>query len=317
MVLLAVESLNLRHVAFDALPATLKSTILGVPYAHVRTAASDDLFVTQHGWPWLEALLPENWYHNNYFRLAGERMRFSTGAVYRTRLPVARRLQAVVKFSRVGQYLDPERLVEFPIDSPNFDRGFASPFEEIASLERLRNSTSPPCILAKRPLAIFSPGQRLPAWQLGRVMHRFQRHAWVLDQDQAGREAPSRVVLQPDREYLILFQWMEGLNLEECVERGLLDSEQAHAINQTVLDDLRLKGFAVLDHKPNHVIVRFRRDGTLLRRRGKVAYGLADFELLVGAQRDAQSGYARAPHARSATESRARTLPCRAIPAKR
>lgn len=304
MVLLAVDSLNLRHLAFDALPATHKNTILGVPYAHVRTGASDDLFVTQYGWPWLEALLPEKWYQNDHFRLAGERLRFSTGTVYRMPLPGSRGSQVVVKYSRVGQYLDPERLNEFPIDSPNFDRGFASPFEEVASVERLRKSPSPPCILAKRPLAIFSPGQRLPAWQLGRVMHRFQRHAWVLNQDQSARDAASRVVLQPDREYLILFQWIEGVNLEEGVERGLLSAEQASAINRTVLEDLRQKGFTVLDHKPNHVIVRFRRDGTLLRRGERIAYALADFELLVGAQRDAQSGYSREPHACCANERR-------------
>jgi hypothetical protein len=281
MVFLAADLLNSRQEAFDALPLNLRRNVFGVPYAHIRNQASDELFVTTHGWRWLDALLPEHWYHNDHYKRAGERLRFSTGTVYRVPLPRARGLEVVVKFSRVGQFLDPERLLEFPIDSPDFDRGFASPFEEIRSLEHLRTGASP-CILAKRPLAIFSPGERLPAWQLGRVMHRFQRHAACLALDQAGQEPENRVVLQPDREYLLLFQWIRGLNLEECVERGLLDRTEAEEVNQRVLADLRSRGLAVLDHKPDHVIVRFRKDGSLLRRHGRVVYALADFELLVG-----------------------------------
>lgn len=314
MVPSAVDWVNMRPLAFDALPPTHKNTIFGVPYAHLRTEGSDELFVTEYGWPWLEAILPENWFYNEHYKLAGERLRFSTGAVYRVPLPRAGRLEVVVKFSRVGQFLDPERLMEFPIDSPHFDRGFASPFEEVANLERLRKSPGPPCILAKRPLAIFSPGQRLPAWQLGRVMHRFQRQAWSLAQDQAARAPEDRVVLQPDRDYLLLFQWMRGLNLEECVERGLLEPKQAEAINRDVLSDLREKELAVLDHKPNHVIVRFRKDGSLLRRHGRVVYGLADFELLVDRRQAARTAQGTS-HAAETTSEPSPPLP-KAFPEK-
>jgi hypothetical protein len=46
--------------------------------------------------------------------------------------------------------------------------------------------------------------------------------------------------------------------------------------------DLASLGFAVLDHKPRHVILRPRRAGPgLLRRAGRPVYALIDYELLV------------------------------------
>ena len=47
-----------------------------------------------------------------------------------------------------------------------------------------------------------------------------------------------------------------------------------------VIRELADKGFRVLDNKPGHVILRRRRDGTLLQRHGALAYVLVDFELL-------------------------------------
>jgi hypothetical protein len=49
---------------------------------------------------------------------------------------------------------------------------------------------------------------------------------------------------------------------------------------RNVVEDLAGKGFRVLDTKPNHVILRKRTSGELLRRRGRLTYALVDFELL-------------------------------------
>jgi hypothetical protein len=92
------------------------------------------------------------------------------------------------------------------------------------------------------------------------------------------------ITLEPLRDYIIIFHWMRGLNLEECCERGILDHATAEGLSRTALRDLRAKGFEVLDHKPNHVIVCVRGDGSLLRRHGRVVYGIADFELLVAGE---------------------------------
>jgi hypothetical protein len=46
------------------------------------------------------------------------------------------------------------------------------------------------------------------------------------------------------------------------------------------MNDLAVKGFRMLDIKPNHIILRRRLDGSLLARHGRLSYALVDFELL-------------------------------------
>ncbi len=287
------KALELCGVPFPGLPASARVHALGVPYVHVRMDAGDDLFLSRHGWPWLRELLPENWFANGYFKTAGKRLRFSSGTVYRVPIKAPRRLQIVIKFSRVGQHLDRAHLAQLAVHPSPALGGFASPFEEIANLERLRSAPQPPRVLTKRALAVFSPNRQYKGWQLGRIPHIFEEHARKL----RAQSPDESLVLNPLRDYIVVFQWMRGLNLEECFEQGILRAEDVERINRAVLHELQAKGFAVLDHKPNHVIVCVRRDGSLAQRHGRVVYGLADFELLVdlredSARRDAQ----RPPH---------------------
>ncbi len=280
MPLALAAALPLSAHPFPSLPAAATHEVLGVRYAHVCTNEGDDLYVTERGWPWLTALLPESWYRSGYYKKSGTRLRFSTGAVYRVPVMQPRRIELVVKFSRLGQYLDAGHLGESHTTETNDDPSFLSPFEEIAALEQLRSAPGFPSILTKRALGIFSPRERYRDWQLGRIPHHFERHAQRVVEGQAASTSGPAMTLDSTRSYVTLFHWMHGLNLEECVERGLLDRESAESINRMVLDDLSARGFKVLDHKPNHVIVCFTRRGTLLRRHGRVVYGLADFELL-------------------------------------
>jgi hypothetical protein len=131
---------------------------------------------------------------------------------------------------------------------------------------------------------VFSPSRRYKDWQLGRIPHVFEEHARKL----VSESAEQNIVLDPLRDYIVVFQWMNGLNLEECFEQGILDSTTVEAISNRAVHDLQAKGFAVLDHKPNHVIVSVNRAGAVLQRRGRVVYGLADFELLVNVCDDSQ-----------------------------
>ena len=274
------DSLELARTPFDELPRTALHQLLGVPYVHVQTGSDDDLFLTRWGWPWLESLLPRNWYRDRYYKTSGTRLRFSSGAVYRVPIVGPRSLQVVVKFSRMGQYLDPSCLAKgASSENTAQEPSFSSPFEEVAALELLRNSPAGPRMLTKRALAVFSPAEHFQDWQLGRQLHQFERHARSLLESQATREQ-EKITLDPNRNYVVLFQWMNGLNLEECVEQGRLTLLEAQRINRMVLGDLDQKGFEVLDHKPNHVIVKFRPTGSLLQRHGRVVYALADFELL-------------------------------------
>lgn len=62
---------------------------------------------------------------------------------------------------------------------------------------------------------------------------------------------------------------------------GLVDDRRIEEIMRTVMAELDQHRMRVLDHKPDHVIVRPRRDGTFPVRNGRLAYALADYELLV------------------------------------
>jgi hypothetical protein len=285
MPLALTQALAQRSLSFANLPETALHEVLGVTYVHVRTNEGDDLFLTERGWPWVKELLPENWYRNGNYKKLGTRLRFSSGAVYR--VPLVRRLQIVVKFSRIGQYLDAGSLLTAQPSHPDDDPSFLSPFEEIAVLEQLRQSSERPRMLTKRALGIFSPANRYEDWQLGRITHHFERHARNVVEGQAERESAQRITLDPNRSYVTLFQWMKGVNLEECVEQQLLDRASVESINRMAVEDLHRRGFTVLDHKPNHVIVAFTRRGTLLKRHGRVVYGLADFELLTRSEASA------------------------------
>jgi len=48
-----------------------------------------------------------------------------------------------------------------------------------------------------------------------------------------------------------------------------------------VIEELQKHGFRMLEINPQHVVLRIRADGSLLRARaGKLAYALVDYELL-------------------------------------
>ncbi len=83
-----------------------------------------------------------------------------------------------------------------------------------------------------------------------------------------------------DRRYIYLFHWVSGESAQGLRQQGLLSERQAADLMHRVIGELAAKGFRVLDNKPSHVILRRRRDGTLLRRHDALAYVLVDFELL-------------------------------------
>ena len=279
MPLVLTAALALREHPFASLPESITHEVLGVRYVHVRTEEGD-LYLTERGWPWLTELLPENWWCDGQYKKSGTRLRFSTGAVYRVPIAQPRRIDIVVKFSRIGQYLDAGHLGGVHAQNAGDDPSFLSPFEEIAALDQLRNAPRFSHMITKRALGVFSPRERYKDWQLGRIQHHFERHARRVVEGQTKDDLQRGFELDPNRSYITVFHWMKGLNLEECVEQGLLDWPSVESINRRVLDDLGQRGFKVLDHKPNHVIVSFTRRGALLKRHGRVVYGLADFELL-------------------------------------
>lgn len=278
--------------AFDDVPPTWRVRAYDVDYVLWPCADGGELYLTRYGWPLARRLLPECWYTDCWYAEHGERLSGATGTVYRVETNAERHdgpsAQLVVKFSRVAQ--DVPLMVTTSIGAAVSaeeiaNARFNDPFEEFGLVVQLRRGAFGPSdvrIQTKRPLAIYAPNQRHELWRLGRSVYRFQRHAAMLADDQTQGERA--IELDIKREYIMLFGWVEGADAQAMAEQNLISTDEMEGLTQRVSEELRLKGFIVLDLKPKHFILRHspRRDGDgMLRSRdGRLVYALIDFELL-------------------------------------
>lgn len=262
----AAGYLNRRHLPADASPLRL----LGVDYVHLPTPDGGDLYVTWFGLHLIEHLQPENWHEPDWFRAHGIRLP-GTSTVYRlTTKPVdGHGADLVVKFSRVGE--------DVPVDAATFSRfvnvEFNTPYEEFSRVMDLRSRRQGPRILTHRPLGIYVPAAPMALWESGRSEARIARKkARYLD-----------VELDLFRQYVLIYEWVKGVASDEAF-LDLPEEQRKKRIadlTEHARLDLEQQGYLVVDHKPTHVIVRPRRDGTILRTpRNGYAYALVDFELL-------------------------------------
>jgi len=250
-------------------------SLIGVDYLRLKTGDGGDLYLTRFGLPFREQLAPENWYAPDWFAVRRARLP-GTSAIYKvpTRPVRGVSLNLVARFSRVGQ--------EIPLDTltlnENIHAEFNSPFEEFALVMELRAAglgASRARILTKRPLAIYMPPEQLRHWQTGRLESKMA----------AKRARHPEAELDLLRQYILLYGWIEGLNAMQAIQalgvtgrlaETFLAETTLHAIH-----DLEQLGFRMLDIKPEHLVLRIRPDGSLLRRRtGNPSYALVDYELL-------------------------------------
>jgi hypothetical protein len=249
--------------------------LLGVTYVHSKTNDGGDLYLTKHGVPFWEHLLPENWFTKEWFEANRERLT-GTSVVYRvpTKQVDHTTLDLVVKWSRVGEAV--------PLDTLTINRfidaEFNSPFEEFSLLMELRaGKNGPPGIRMKtqKPLAIYVPSERLQLWQTGRseskIAAKIARHPGV--------------ELDILRQYVLLYGWIKGADVTEAACLWQIEPEERKVFfdraMSLVVHELELKGYRVVDMKPAHIIVRMHPDGSLLRdRNGQLVYALVDYELL-------------------------------------
>jgi hypothetical protein len=251
--------------------------IMGVNYVHLNTSDGSDLYVTWHGVPFIQHLLPENWFESQWFRQNRQPL-IGTGTAYR--LPtrpidgsLPKSLDLVVKWSRVGQ--------DAALDTLSLERNinaeFNTPFEEFARLEELRRGEHGPRnlrIRTQKPLAIYVPAEEMQPWQTGRsrekILLRTMRHPGI--------------EIEVLRAYIMLYGWIKGVNAIEAFQQTLSHyQDQQKQIEQLTLrvdSELAAKGFVVADHKPTHFIVRLRNGQPRRRRDGQIAYALVDYELL-------------------------------------
>lgn len=273
--------------AFSDLPAERRVRAFGVTYGYVRPPEGGDLYVTRYGWPHLHALMPAQWYVGERYA-AGARLPGGSGHVYRFASPRegGGTLDLVVKFSRMAQDvpvvvdLAPPEMVTAEMIS---EARFNSPMEEFGLVEELRARALGPAgdrILTQQPLAIYAPPATYEAWELGRSASSFGFHRQLLADDLEPGHMPIEFDIR--RIYVVLYRWIEGRDAQECFESGLLDEREFLALMPEVARQLAERGFQVLDNKPRHFILRGARAGGagLVRRGGRLAYGLVDFELL-------------------------------------
>jgi hypothetical protein len=256
-------------------PIPTRKTLLGVTYDHYRLADGSDLYVTPFGRPFLPHLWPENWLEEEWFGKSRQPLQ-GTSTVYKLRTkPVAGTgKDLVVKWCRVGE--------DVPVDTCTrmkfMEMDFNSPYEEFSLLMEMRARARPGTIRTHKPLAIFVPARRLELWQTGRSQSKMDcKKAQYLD-----------VELDIFRQYILIYEWIKGVAstetaaAEAAAAAGYAD---AAAFAQEMLErsvaDMEEAGFHVLDAKPQHAIVRPRRNGGFLNdRSGRPAYALVDFELL-------------------------------------
>ncbi|MGE5611265.1 MAG: hypothetical protein ACM359_18595 [Bacillota bacterium] len=252
--------------------------IFGTNYIHLIPEGEGDLYITEHGLPFIDQLMPENWYEEEWFKTHRQRLE-GTSSVYRTvtrPLPghQPQSLDLVVKWSRVGQ--------DIPLDTFTLDRAvnaeFNTPFEEFSLLEEMRRGEYGPRnlrILTQKPLAIYVPPEKLQLWQTGRskekILQQIARHPGV--------------EIDILRSYILLYGWIKGINAVETYRRTYYSPTQQQEylaeLTKTVHDDMEKKGFIVADHKPTHFILRMNGDGTICRRSdGRIVYAVVDYELL-------------------------------------
>jgi hypothetical protein len=253
-------------------PNSTPMRLLGVDYVHVPTSNGGDLYLTRYGLPFVDHLQWENWRDDRWFKENRERLN-GTSVVYRipTKVVNDRAIELVVKYCRVGE--------DVPLDTRAFEEftqaEFNSPYEEFALVMELRARRAGVRIRTHHPLAIYVPPERLELWQTGRKVHRIER-----------KKAKCRdVELDILRGYVLIYQWIKGESADVALELTLGDpvrrAEEMMRLTLKAKAELQRNGFQVVDHKPAHVILRCRQDGSLLRdRTGDYAYALIDFELL-------------------------------------
>jgi hypothetical protein len=266
---------------------TVKARACGVDYQWLRLNDEGDLFVTPLGMPYLDYLMPKRWYENEKYMRNGTRQPDGIGTVYRVTVQndKKRKMDLVIKFSRFAQrtlLYTASRLPEGLSFGSAAGAHINNPFEEFGLLFKLRSHSrlrGTTALLTKRPLAIFSPSKKWSPDTLDRSRWRFDRSLESIrrDQQNAGREA--EIDLDISREYILLFQWVKGENAWDMYQRGQLTEEQMNHLTARVKNDLALASFRVLDHKPQHIILRSRRNG-FVSHSGEPAYALVDFEML-------------------------------------
>ena len=245
--------------------------ILDITYRHLMFDTGDELYITNQGLAVWQHLLPENyWTDKDWLRTYGEQLMGTSSPYKITTKPVdGNSLDIVLKWNRMG--------IDLPGATPDeistLDNvRFLSPFEEFQLLQELKESLqyTPGAFALQTPLAIYVPATREDYIRLGR---RQSLMASI-------RKQYKHDVIDIKRNYAVIYQWMEGVNIVQAHKCGLIRQQDIEELTEQAAIEMRDHGFVVADHKAEHVIVRpigpnLFRDGN-----GNITYGYVDYELL-------------------------------------
>jgi hypothetical protein len=274
-----------ERLGFSEVPVEYHMNSFGIPYIRNPDSEGGFLYVTRWGWHHMAHLRQENWYTGKKFVKEGQRLRGSTGTVYKfpSRPDDVVPMDLLLKVSRIAEEIPGKLAGEFPELTIKTSASFNSPFEEVGMIQELRNSNFGPSelhIRTKRPLAIYCAPRDLPAWQLGRNKSDLRSHVRKMERDQSSEPDGMKVKLMENRQYFSIYAWVPGLDAQAAMEKGLMTEQELGQLSRRVNAELDSKGFRILDNNPKHFIVRQGSDGELLRYRGDLLYVQVDFELL-------------------------------------
>ncbi len=189
-------------------------TVFGVKYLHLRMEDGTDLYVTEHGLPFIKCLMPENhWADEAWMEVHSTRLP-GTSALYRvmTKEVEGQSREIIVKWNRMGQDIPGETR------STDSDAEFNSPFMEFSLVLELRNShaESPGRLYTHKPLAIYVPRKYVRGEKLGRRRHKIE----------AIQQNHDEIAIDWNRNYAVIYEWLKGIDSAEAFRQKLLNREQ-------------------------------------------------------------------------------------------
>ncbi|UCD84303.1 MAG: hypothetical protein JSU92_13655 [Deltaproteobacteria bacterium] len=247
-----------------------RQRILDVDYTHLALDEEGDLFLTDFAVPFVECLLPENfwsdkeWFEKNSQRLTG------TSSIYRIRTKEVKGKQRdiVLKWNRMGQGVpgseDDEQLA---------NAEFNSPFEEFSLLMELRSllRATGTSLYTQKPLAIFVPEKRVELRRMGRKEYLMK----------AIIEKHIEIDLDMHRAYGVIYEWVKGIDATQALQQHIIDEELVESLTLQAHKRMLDCGFDVKDNKPHHIIVRPKGNEEILRdSKNNPLYAVVDHELL-------------------------------------
>ncbi len=248
----------------------IRQKILGVDYTHLDLAEGGDLYLTDHGVPWVECLQPENfWKDRDWFDSHSEKLS-GTSSLYRvqTKEINGKQLEIVFKWNRMGQDIP-----GMEMDGEFLNAEFNSPFEEFSLVSEMRelNHTLRSGLVIHKPLAIFVPRERVDLDRMGRKDYLM---ADIV-------EKHVEIDLDMHRPYGVIYEWIRGKDAIEAWKDGTISEDMMRKLTLDTDSKMDKLGFKVMDRKPHHIILRPRRNGSLPKiRNGDILCGIIDFELL-------------------------------------